>query len=122
MRTKFSSTLIALLLVAPGLAVSQTATNPNGMTYEQFHHLDKDGSGTISEAEYREFMEGAFNELDTNKDGRLTSQEAARVLSTDQFSKIDTNRDGSVSRSEFLEHVMNDFHRQDHDKNGELRP
>ena len=114
------SLIIALVAAtAPALALAQGTT---GMTYEQFHHLDQDGSGAISEAEYRTFMEGAFKELDTDKNNSLSPDETANILTTDQFSLIDADGNGRVNRQEFLDHVMSEFHYHDSDKDGKLHP
>ena len=111
--------LLALAAAAaPGLTMAQTASN--GMTYEQFNHIDADGSGTISEAEYRQFMERAYKELDKDGNNSLSRDETSQILSTQQFSQTDTNNDGRINRQEFLDQVMADFHRHDHDKDGQL--
>lgn len=112
--------IIALLAAAPALALAQA--NPQGMTHEQFNHIDKDGSGTISQTEYYQFMEGAFKELDTDKNNSLSPDETAHILTTEQFSKVDADGNGRINRQEFLDHVMEDFHRHDTDNDGELRP
>lgn len=115
---KNAKLMLLALMAAPALALG----SPNGMTYEQFHHLDKDGSGTVSEAEYYQFMEGAFKELDTDKNNSLSPDETASILTTEQFSELDANGNGRVSRQEFLDQVMSDFHRHDANKDGELHP
>lgn len=112
--------MAALLLASPALGFAQT--NPQGMTYEQFNQIDKDGSGTISEAEYHQFMEGAFKELDADKNNSLSPNETAQILTTEQFSQVDADGNGRISRQEFLDHVMADFHRHDSDGDGELHP
>lgn len=114
--------LLALAAVLAIPAVGHAQNTAGGMTYEQFNHLDKDGSGTVSEAEYRAFMEGAFKELDTDKNNSLSAAEAARVLTPQQFSAVDVNNDGRVNRQEFMDHIMDDFHSNDHNKDGELHP
>lgn len=44
----------------------------------------------------------AFDRADTNKDGKLTVQEAARLPVIGQnFKQLDTDKDGSLSRTEF---------------------
>lgn len=112
--------LTALMALAPALVLAQA--NPQGMTYEQFNHIDKDGSGTISEAEYYQFMQGAFKELDTNKNNSLNLDETSHLLTAEQFSQVDADGNGRINRQEFLDHVMADFHRHDSDNDGELRP
>lgn len=41
-----------------------------------------------------------FDELDTNKDGKLSKDEAAKVESLD-FAKADVNKDGVIDRAEY---------------------
>jgi len=112
--------IIALMAAAPALAFAQSTSQ--GMTYEQFNHMDKDGSGTISEAEYFQFMEGAFKELDTDKNNSLSPDETSHILTPEQFAQTDANGNGRISRQEFLDQVMSDFHRHDGNKDGELHP
>ncbi|HLT98537.1 MAG TPA: EF-hand domain-containing protein [Burkholderiaceae bacterium] len=110
----------ALVALAPAMVMAQAGNQ--GMTYEQFNHLDTDGSGTVSEAEYYHFMEGAFKELDKNRNNSLSPDETSHILSQEQFSQMDANGNGRVSRQEFLDQVMADFHRHDSDGDGQLRP
>lgn len=118
---KISRLLAATLFVAaPGLVLAQGV--PQGMTYEQFDYIDKDKNGAISDGEYFEFMEGAFKELDSDKNNSLSRDETAKVLTTAQFSEVDANGNGRISRQEFLDHVMSDFRRHDSDGNGQLTP
>lgn len=114
------SLALAALVAAPVLALAQG--DPKGMTWEQFNALDKDGSGTISEGEYYQFMEGAFIELDTNRNSSLSSDETAHILTPEHFNQMDANGDGRVNRQEFLDQVMADFHRHDSDGDKQLRP
>lgn len=119
MRNTLSLAAVVLAL-APAFALAQA--DKQGMTYEQFNHLDKDGSGTVSEAEYYQFMEGAFKELDKNGNNSLSPDETSSILTQEQFSQMDADGNGRVSRQEFLDQVMADFHRHDSDKDGQLRP
>lgn len=118
---KHAKTLLAALVLAtPALVTAQA--NPQGMTYEQFNHIDQDGSGRISEAEYYQFMERAFKELDKDKNNSLSQNELDEILTAEQFSQLDADGNGRVSRQEFLDRVIDDFRRHDSDGNGELHP
>ncbi len=60
---------------------------------------DQLGKGDL-EQQMKEF---AFNQLDTDKDGKLSSAEAAKSPEIyKQFFDMDKNQDGSVSKSEFM--------------------
>jgi hypothetical protein len=45
-----------------------------------------------------------FEEVDTNKDGRLTQEEAASVPELD-FAAADMNQDGLLSRAEYAQAI-----------------
>lgn len=111
--------ILALLVAAPTLTFAQAGKT--GMTYEQFNYLDKDGNGSISEVEYFQFMEGAFDELDTDRNNALSDTETTNILSADQFNKVDLDGDGQLSRQEFLGHVISEFHYHDANKDGGLQ-
>ena len=49
----------------------------------------------------RERVKEVFNRLDTNKDGKISSNEA-RGLIKEHFAKIDTNQDGFIEYHELL--------------------
>ncbi|MDP1742826.1 MAG: EF-hand domain-containing protein [Polaromonas sp.] len=53
-------------------------------------------------APHRQDTDAAFARADTNKDGKLSRQEATRLPAVEQgFDQIDTNKDQFVSREEF---------------------
>jgi hypothetical protein len=45
-------------------------------------------------------MEAAFDDLDVDKDGKLSKQEASKQAGLD-FAKADTNQDGWLTRPEY---------------------
>lgn len=74
----------ALLLV--GAALAQTGAGGTGGT---------GGSGTGSPSM-------AFKRLDTNQDGKISREEAARATGmSDRFDQMDQDRDGQLSSEEF---------------------
>lgn len=85
-----------------------------------FKQLDTNQDGKISEAEYRVFMEHAFDKLNTQGNGALSREEAAPVFTASEFDLVDTDKNGRISREEFIIAVMNDFHRQDRNGDGFL--
>lgn len=119
---KHTKILLAGLLAAPALVFAQVGAGNTGMTYEQFNQIDQDGSGTISEAEYFVFMDGAFKQIDKDGNNSLSRDETANMLTDDQFAKVDVNGNSRISRQEFLDHVMSEFHYHDANKDGELHP
>jgi len=65
--------------------------------------MDKDGDGKISRAEFQG-REAMFDRLDSNKDGFLTNDEAAKLpqrLGAQRFKALDKDGDGKLSRDEF---------------------
>ena len=52
-------------------------------------------------------MEAAFTRADTNADGKLSKDEAARMPAiTAKFDELDTNKDGSLTMDEFATGYM----------------
>ncbi len=52
-------------------------------------------------------IEAAFERADTNKDGKLSPQEAAQMPAVAQrFKELDTDKDGALSRAEFEKGVQ----------------
>ncbi len=117
----FLSLALVMMLAGPVAAVAQEASSA-GLTREHFDQMDTNRDGKLSEAEYRRFMDDAFDKLDTNRDGQLSRDEAANVLGDEQFAAVDANGNKTLSRQEFIDQVTRDFHRQDRDKDGHLAP
>ncbi|WP_263418760.1 EF-hand domain-containing protein [Terriglobus albidus] len=75
--------------------------------------LDKDGDGTLSAAEIRMRQQTPadraahfFEEWDTNKDGKVTIEEAPERMGP-QFNQIDTNHDGGIDLQEATTYFAN---------------
>ena len=64
--------------------------------------LDPQALKTEADRVLRERVQEAFNRLDTNKDGKI-SREEARGLIKEHFDKIDTNKDGFIEFDELLQ-------------------
>lgn len=103
-------------------AIAAAAQNrPVAMNQGQMDRLDRDKNGAVDRSEYQAFMTSAFTSLDKNKDGSLTSDEVAGVLTVQQFSATDANGDGKISQNEFLNRVMADFKAADRGGDGSLQ-
>lgn len=110
---------LAMCLSAPLAAMAQNAQLP--FTQEHFNELDINKDGEVTEFEYRQFMEAAFNNLDTDRNRRLSRAEASKVLTAEQFASVDTDRNGEIGPDEFMNQAMRDFRRADHNADGSLR-
>jgi Ca2+-binding EF-hand superfamily protein len=77
--------------------------------YDVLRKLDKDNTGKITAAALKvarqdlleERVDNIIKELDANKDGKISRDEAKGFLKTN-FDRIDTNKDGFVDRQELL--------------------
>ncbi|WP_425497246.1 EF-hand domain-containing protein [Luteimonas flava] len=94
----------ALVAVTAGAQVTRTS--------EYLEHMDTDGDGRVSLADYQAWMRYGFDQMDRNGDGVLTADELpggkgrpvtlaehmARIAAT--FNRQDTNRDGYLDARE----------------------
>jgi Ca2+-binding EF-hand superfamily protein len=103
------------------LAVS-TAVFAEGVVMEDSHlaALDKDGDGAVSKQEYETFTRFAFDTIDTNDDGSLSSSELGVYVAGSGFSILDDDGDGSVTSDEFMTQMAEDFAVGDQDGDGAL--
>ena len=71
--------------------------------------MDSNGDGTLSRAEFDAFHLKHFDELDANKDGKITLEEMKTghkgmsekgMGKAKGFDEVDTNKDGALSRQE----------------------
>ncbi len=108
MKPAIASALFAVTLLATALpAVAQVQR-----TSEYLSKMDSDGDGKVSLGEYQDWMSYAFDAMDRNRDGVLTSDEQPggrgkpvsriehRARLADRFRKQDLNHDGFLSARE----------------------
>lgn len=109
------------VLLAAFLAFNTAAAQAQAMSQGQMDRLDRDRNGAVDRSEYQAFMGSAFANLDKNKDGSLSREEAAQTLNAQQFAATDANGDGTIAQQEFLNRVMADFEAADRSGDGSLR-
>ena len=88
---------IALMLVA----VSAVKLRAKGETDDIISLLDNDGSNTISEKEFKDFIETAFNDAGVELD------DANWSIYKNEFDRADKDGSGDVSKEE-LENYLKD--------------
>ncbi|WP_136418067.1 MULTISPECIES: EF-hand domain-containing protein [Oxalobacteraceae] len=91
-----TSLLLFVLLAVAGSASAQSIV-PD---------LDQSGrKGDMARLAYKQAV-GEFDAADTDKDGKLTRDEVAKVapFKADNFSRYDKNKDGFLSWEEFVGH------------------
>ena len=86
---------------------------------------DLDKNAYVSDAEFETFLIGQFDKADTNKDGKLTQEEFAKVLNdfakpmvVRAFQMFDANGDNVISFAEFNKHLETRFAFMDRNEDG----
>jgi Ca2+-binding EF-hand superfamily protein len=105
-----------------------------------FHEIDTAKKGEVSRADFVKYRLRAFEQLDANKDGKLSLEEFLKVAeppySVDapgqpsleerrararaEFQNLDTNRDGFVERAEAEALVHAEFNQYDMDRDNRI--
>jgi Ca2+-binding EF-hand superfamily protein len=82
-------------------------TEAKGPLSNHFVKVDADNDGFITKTEFenipqsgRPSFEQVLNNLDTNKDGKISKTEAKKPLSNN-FTKVDKDEDGFITKTEF---------------------
>lgn len=97
-----SVALLAALTVGTALAAHAQATDSGAVKNPAAKSAPATPGAAAQAAPAGQDAAAAFTRADTNKDGKLSRQEATRLPAVEQrFDQIDTNRDKRVSREEF---------------------
>ena len=113
--------IVTALCGAPILAGAQPGAGPGKWGKPSFEQLDADKNGSVSPAEMQAEVNSHFAQFDTNKDGRVTKQEAEAFFASKRaehekehaahekdrgareqarFAQQDANHDGKLSKQE----------------------
>ncbi len=97
-----------------------------GMAYSgdvMFDKLDTNRDGKIDTQEFKSAVSKTFQLYDKNKDGYIDLKEFSASHVADpkkRFNEIDTNKDGRIDYPEFLGAATRGFNTSDTDKDGRL--
>ncbi len=125
---------------APGAPPNQQAAGTPVPLPQWFVEIDVDKKGEVTRAEFLKYRMKSFDELDTNKDNKLSVEEFVKVaeppFSADvkggpsleerrnraraEFQNLDTNRDGFVERAEAEALVHSEFNQYDTDRDNKV--
>ncbi|AOG23099.1 calcium-binding protein [Acidovorax sp. RAC01] len=98
------SVMLFAALSLGGAAALHAQTTPSSPSTSQTEKTRQpSGSGTAPAApDAKAGAAASFDRADTNKDGKLSVQEAARLpVIAQRFQQLDADKDGSLSRTEF---------------------
>lgn len=131
MNRKILYATVALAIATVGTAVAQQSANPAAPQQGQRIKLDANNDGAIdrSEAAKSEKFAARFDQLDKNKDGKLTADERPQWKGRghhrgggERMRQADTDKDGRISKAEAAANpkVAERFAQMDANKDGYL--
>jgi Ca2+-binding EF-hand superfamily protein len=99
--------LVEVIFYAIDIPEEQVTTQELQDAYDQLRKIDKNNNGKLEDSEInalreqrqKERLDGIFQALDRNKDGKISKDEA-RGLWTDNFAQLDKNNDGALDKQE----------------------
>lgn len=109
-------TALALVLTAGSVAIAQQPGGPGPMKHGRgagpggfgLLQFDTNADGRLTKAEFDNAQRTRFNEIDGNKDGFATQEEAQAAREArranagkERFAAIDTDKNGQLSQTEF---------------------
>lgn len=115
---------------------TNSTTSRKPQSSERLKRFDKNGDGKLSKKEAPSFMKKAFDRLDADNDGFVTSREFASVMKEEStskpsgpaltpqaaayFSRLDRNRDGELAKSEIPDQLRQRLTRLDNNYDGTI--
>ena len=131
------TTLPLLLLLAAGAAGAATPS-----TSAEFDLIDSNDDGRISSGEHEVYARLMFDQIDANRDYKLSVAEImaneskftrhifaggnilgpAELTTREKIQRIDANQDGDIDRQEHANAAAAKFQKMDLNNNGELTP
>jgi Ca2+-binding EF-hand superfamily protein len=131
MMKKHLPLILLLLAAAPALAADPEPASPRPTRPSTggVMRYDANNDGFVDRGEWNSGQEARFQQLDTNKDGKLSKEEMFAGSRADDrqverqerfFRLIDRDGDGFVSKAEFMAQADRNFARCDADKDDRI--
>ena len=112
-----STLSIALLLALAVPTAAQVTPDP---APERFDAADTNDDGKVDRTEYDGFVAELVLLYDTDRDGKISRDEAATARDPTKFDAIDGNRDGYLAHGEVDGYTDNDFAAMDDNSDGAI--
>lgn len=116
MNLKFIVTIVILVCFTGGL----TLAAPEGNTTDPVALLDSDDDKTIDISEMGKAASDAFDNLDSDGDGKIDHRTSGKRFSREEFKKSDTDKDDMLNKNEYFAVADSLLRAADQDKDGTL--